>query len=512
MTKIARKLASVVTVLGWLIISFSASTAAAQQFSGQSPYQPPRASASRWTSLQEIDPPAPTDSSQDLLKRLERLESLIGEEGGEGESVVADDESKEEEDEEESLADQVKELEDTLPQLVYHSHKKPKMQIFGRIHLDYWAFPGVDEEIFPLEAGGNPQDRIIFRRLRVGVKGDINDNMFYKYEGEFAGGVEPSYRDAYLGFKDLPWFNTVIIGNHKRPYGYDHLNSSRYNIFIERPFVIEAFNQDSRRLGISSNGFSEDLLFNWRYGVWNQRLTQVLDGYVGDHYQLEAAGRLAMTPIYDEACEGRTYLHLAIAGSVGTPDGTGPGNEARYRTRPEARSNSRWYDTGRIAGADINSLAGLEMVYNRGGFQFAGEYQAVNVDRAAGFGPNVQFHGGYVEAAWFLTPGDYMPWDREQGVLARIKPTTNFFVKDEDGCRQRGWGAWQVALRYSHADLSDEDVIGGKGDSYTLGLNWYWNPYARLQFNYILGDLDQGRDNLGQGNYDIVGMRAMVDF
>ena len=147
----------------------------------------------------------------------------------------------------------------------------------------------------PLEADGDPQDRFNFRRLRIGVKGDLNDNVFYKYEGEFAGGVASSYRDAFLGFKHVPYLQTVIIGNHKRPYGLDHLNSSRHNVFIERPFVVEAFNQDARRLGISSNGISDDQSSNWRWGIWHQILTQNEDGAVGDDYQVELAGRYAKT-------------------------------------------------------------------------------------------------------------------------------------------------------------------------------------------------------------------------
>ena len=134
----------------------------------------------------------------------------------------------------------------------------------------------------------------------------------------------------------------------------------------------------------------------------------------------EFAGRLASTPWYDESSGGRGYFHWAVAGSVGTPDGTGPNNQARYRTRPEARSSGRWIDTGAIDGADINSLLGLEAVYNYGPLQLTGEFMAVNVDRAAGFGPNVQFHGGYVQAGYFLT-GEHMPWDRKTGCLARIK-------------------------------------------------------------------------------------------
>ena len=65
---------------------------------------------------------------------------------------------------------------------VIHGHKSPKLKLFGRIHTDYWAFPNVDETIFPLESGGNPQDRFNFRRMRLGVSGDLNDNTLYKFE------------------------------------------------------------------------------------------------------------------------------------------------------------------------------------------------------------------------------------------------------------------------------------------------------------------------------------------
>ena len=404
-------------------------------------------------------------------------------------------------------------LEDQSSSLVYHSHKNPKLELFGRIHLDYWTFPKVDETLFPLE-GGNPQDRFIFRRLRVGVKGDLTDNMFYKYEGEFANGSNPSYRDAYLGFKNLPLLNTVIIGNHKRPYGLDHLNSSRHNVFIERPFIVEAFNEDSRRLGISSNGVSEDQAWNWRLGVWNQQLTQNQSGYFGDHYQLQIAGRLAKTAWYDESSGGRGYAHFAVSGTAGVPDGRdgSTNNQADFRTRPEARTTFRWLDTGPISGANANYLIGLESVVNLGALNFTGEYLRTNIDRRDAVGEDVAFEGYYGQVSYFLT-GEHRTWNRKTGTLGRIKPFENFFmVRDCDCETQSGWGAWEIAFRYSHADLTDFDVIGGEGDSYTVGINWYWNPYARMQFNYLNGDIEQGRQNLGFGDYEIFGIRMMVDF
>ena len=93
--------------------------------------------------------------------------------------------------------------------------------------------------------------------------------MEYRVVLELAGGDDSEYRDVWIGFKDLAVLQKFLIGNQKRPYGLDHLNSSRFNVFQERPFVVEAFNQDSRRLGAVSYGVSDDERFNWRYGVYN---------------------------------------------------------------------------------------------------------------------------------------------------------------------------------------------------------------------------------------------------
>ena len=413
---------------------------------------------------------------------------------------------------EEGLEEQsslIEEIDDSLSEYVITGHGAPQMTLFGRVHADYWAFPKVENSLFPLEPG-NPQDRYNFRRVRIGVKGDIRDNMFYKIQMEFAEGNNPSYRDVYLGIKDLPLLQRVTVGNHKRPYGLDHWNSSNHNVFIERPVIIEAFNQDSRRMGISSWGHNEDLTRSWQYGVFHHRLTQQMSGYIGDHYQPEFASRMAFTPWWDECSGGRGYAHFAVSTAIAFPDGRGGlDNDARYRSRPEARTNGRWWNTGRILNANKSSLVGVEGVFNAGPFQIVSEYQYMTVDRN-GFANSVQLHGGYVYASYFLT-GEHMEWDRKVGKLGRVVPHENFWrVRDCNCMTQTGLGAWQVALRLSHADLTDEDIIGGDGTAVTFGLNWYWNPRARWQFNYIVGDLK--RDPIGSGNYEIFGTRFMVYF
>jgi phosphate-selective porin OprO/OprP len=61
-------------------------------------------------------------------------------------------------------------------------------------------------------------------------------------------------------------------------------------------------------------------------------------------------------------------------------------------------------------------------------------------------------------------------------------------------------GAWEVALRYSHLDLNDDNIRGRELSDITVGLNWYLNSYLRLMFNYIRADLDGfGETNIFQG-------------
>ena len=401
------------------------------------------------------------------------------------------------------------------------------MRVFGRIHTDYWGFPGTSPGINLIETGdptATPQDRLGFRRVRIGVGGNVNPNVGYKIEMEFAGGDESEFRDVFISVKELPWLRTVIVGNHKRPYGLDHINSSRYNVFLERPFVIEAFNQDARRLGISSSGFSEDKVCNWQYGVWNQRLIQDEGQYISDHLQGEIAGRLASTYWYDEPSDGRNYAHWAISSTFAHPDGSAGAdpadlgafesqNEARFRHRPEARSVERWLDTGRIDGADWYEMIGLEHVINVGPLQVVGEYQNLFMQRDPGF-QDLHLHGGYIYASWFLT-GEHMTWDRETGKLDRVDPNEDFFLVKGCRCaRGTGWGAWQLAARWSFADFNDKDVFGGVGRSLTLGVNWLLNPNTKLQFNYINGTIES-RDVGGVltgGDYDIVGVRFLIDF
>jgi len=409
---------------------------------------------------------------------------------------------------------------DSIAKKAADAAKKPQQKFFGRIHLDTWSFnkntPGIN--FFENDNGNDPQDRIAFRRIRLGMKGDIAGTMFYKVQTEFNDPNDFEYRDLYIGWKELPCNQVLILGNQKRPLGLDHLNSSRYNTFMERPLVIEALNEDTRRLGLAMYGYNNAENMNWTYGVYNLERTADDGRSIGDSLQLSLNGRISGSPWYDETSGGRGYLHLGAAAMYARPDGDeGAGgdvnnNDGRFRTRSEVRSSRRWLDTGRIPNAEHFETAAVEAMLNIGAFQLVSEYQT-NWTQVGG-GPDLFFHGGYVQASYFLT-GEHIPLQRTSGTIGRVKPFENFFLVDRM-CGGYGWGlgAWQIAARYSHLDITDNNITGGVGNNLTAGLNWWWTPYSRMQANYIYGDITQ-RGPIGgfsSGSFHSFGMRFMVDF
>lgn len=472
-------------------------------------------------SASDEDPPGDDDS--DLAARVQDLEKQLA-----GLSDGPEDEDVNEQSD--SVLSRLDHLEETLvefesdgSQYMESLARNSRRVTNGRIHLDSWQFPTSSPGINAIENGDflkDPENRLLVRRARVGIRGTVPpDNMSYRLELEFSGRDGGRIRDAWLAWDDLPVLNTLRVGNQKRPYGLDQLNSSNFMTFLERPLMIDAINRNNRRIGLASYGGSSDLVWNWQTGVFAMEPIQNTNDIVGDKAQVEFAGRLANTAWYDEMSNGRGYAHVALAGTLAFPDAQSSNSQAHFQTQPEAPTGTSWLDTGMVAGTSAYQLCALESVLNVGAFQMTGEWMQVWMQREAGFGRDLSFQGGYVSLSWFLT-GEHIPWNRDLGMMGRVEPFENFFCVDEcDGRRGRGLGAWQVALRLSRADLSDDDIRGGVGESLTMALNWYWNANTRLQFNYIFGQIEDRRTTLTNGmtpivggNYQIMGTRFMIDF
>jgi phosphate-selective porin len=92
-------------------------------------------------------------------------------------------------------------------------------------------------------------------------------------------------------------------------------------------------------------------------------------------------------------------------------------------------------------------------------------------------------------------------------------PRENFFLVRSDDGPIFGRGAWQVGARYNYLDLNDDGIDGGILHNTTAGLNWFWNPNMKVQFNYIATYRDAPLPaNAGDGWIHGWGVRVAHDF
>jgi len=148
-------------------------------------------------------------------------------------------------------------------------------------------------------------------------------------------------------------------------------------------------------------------------------------------------------------------------------------DRARFRSRPEIATMDDYYiDTQAIASANKVLRLGIEAHKEWGRLSWQSEVLFTGVERDQL--EKVRFWGGYTYLSWFLT-GDSRNFDAGQGRFLTVEPT--------NAVGHGGKGALELALRASYADLTDQDIIGGRQGDITLGLNWYLNTNFRVMTN-----------------------------
>jgi phosphate-selective porin OprO/OprP len=358
-----------------------------------------------------------------------------------------------------------------------------KFSLGGRIETD-WAYFDADNDVED-ELGelGNGTE---FRRARFYMTGTVYDRVEFKAEYDFAGG-EVAFKDVYLQLNELPWVGSLQIGHFKEPFSLTEMTSGKHTMFMERALLKDTFSP-GRNMGLRISHHALNERLTWAVGGFREADDQGA-GFSSDA-TYNVTTRFTGLPWYYE--QGRKLIHLGISYSHKFRHD----DNVRFRARPEAHlSPVRFVDTGNFA-VDGVDLITPEFAWVYGPLSLQAEYAWALVSASEMGSPD--FSGYYVQASYFLT-GEHRAYKRTQGAFTRIWPKRNF-----DGAG--GWGAWEIATRYSHVDLRDGVIRGGELGGFTSGLNWYLNPHMRIMANYVLADLDS------IGNTNIFQMRAQVDF
>lgn len=350
--------------------------------------------------------------------------------------------------------------------------KKFSFRIRGRAEMDYAAF---DVDKGPRDFNNGTE----LRRARIGVDGTMYSDWQYRLEIDVAGAgrddsgsQEVDVADAYIRYAPPGAKYFITAGQHKTPNGLEQLQSSPNLTFLERSQASGSFLDRRTAGGDRKFGLSYSYLGkNWTATIGafaqNLALTGTPNAVATPDEGYGIHGRLTWAPIQEET----RWVHLGASGYYRETRGQ---QSIRFGDRPEVRvDNTRTVDTGAF-NADSYYFAGAEAAAAFGPFSVQAEYMNTWVNQVTG--PNVSFDGGYVSASWVIT-GETVEY--KDGLVGGIKPRNNFSPS------AGGWGAWQLAARYSFVDLNDLNVLGGKEDNITVALNWWLNPNLRASFNYI---------------------------
>lgn len=349
---------------------------------------------------------------------------------------------------------------------------------FGRINIDAASFN--DDEI-------DHPNGAEFRRIRLGVKGDLPGDFGYKLQIGFAD-EQTDIEDAFITYNGIQ--NTqFILGNHKPFFGLEELNSSKDAPFIERAASNDAF-APGRAIGLSASTYGE----RWTAsaGIFNEDPGVSSD----DDEGFSLSARLTGLPVKTD----KALVHLGAS-----VDFRNPGQEDEtFEFEADADNSIQAVESVSVSVPDSDNAVfyGLEAAAIYGPFSAQAEYFIADVNTNSG--PSPQFDGGYGQVAWVVT-GESRKYKTASGLIGRPKPDKPFDPSKGD------WGALELAARYSTLDLSDETFIGGELDTIALGANWYPNKYLRFSGNYIIADTDENAP-VPNDDPELLLFRAQVAF
>ena len=198
---------------------------------------------------------------------------------------------------------------------------------------------------------------------------------------------------------------------------------------------------------------------SWAGGVFNQWLESA--GGLNDN-ETVLMGRVTGVAYEDE----KRLVHIGLTNRYSNGK-----NGAQYGIRPEFNKSVRFIETGFMETNHMN-LVSTELSYLQGPFWVFSEYVSNNVNSVSD--GSLHFSSFHITGSWVLT-GEHRTYRYQNGTINPI-PVAN-------GVNQGGWGALELAARFSTYDLNDKSINGGSMAIYSLGLNWWLSTSASFSFN-----------------------------
>ena len=294
--------------------------------------------------------------------------------------------------------------------------------------------------------GDKNTSNIYFNRARLGVVGNIPYDFSYYFLGEFAPkqntefGKAASICDAFISYKRFAPYVTVSVGQFKSQFGAEQLQACHKLYTINRSDVVNNLAGPIRDMGIMITGSVDTLfganlkdLFGYTIGIMNGTGRNQFD----DNAKKDITARLTVKPV----------KFLTLGGSY------------RFGAHPAQSASSDKDDT--------RMRYGFDATVKYGGLFLQGEYiygsNAGSYTTGGGCGGPVEVHEGSVDQAGFFAMAAYMtPW--------RFEPVIKYETFDPNN-----------ATDFDAFPDAKDDIR----NIITFGLNYYFNDWTKVQFNYL---------------------------
>jgi phosphate-selective porin len=362
---------------------------------------------------------------------------------------------------------------------------------YGYVNTDYRAYQG----------DGAPSDTFVLRQARFGFQGSYGSHFDFAILADAAATSGSVVRDVYLNVRLRPEFQ-FQAGQFKAPFGQETGIGDTSLDFVERGFQSMLYPSAAtayRSPGAAFHGDIDGGVMQYWLGAFNGK------GYalVNTTNQPEVVGRLRFYPW--RKTKSVWLKEFAFGGSLDFGRSRGlSGDQSFNAVLPDAAYT--FFPQFAING-DTERYNG-EFTYIKSGFALRGEYDQLNMDRTnvgslqtGGLGflslPPIRAKAWDVSTTYLLT-GEKQP---ENGTPRVRRPT---FGPDTPGGQGRGWGAWELAFRYTGIQANEPEAnflnyytpgfvpgFNDRTDEFTFGLNWYPNYWVKYVVNVGIDQLKE---------------------
>ncbi len=372
-----------------------------------------------------------------------------------------------------------------------------QLRLLGQFDTAYYMQSGAARELAAAN-GPDLSSGMNFRRAQIGFAGKLFGDWSYLFNTEFggSGGTETQGRvqSLYVQYDGLRPF-AFRVGAYPPPGGLEDNTSSGDTIFLER-----AAASDIMRNAVGGDGRDAATVTytgDEFYAALSYTGSKVADAGVFDE-QSALLARISDS-VYSDS-DSRIVLSASGAYLFKAPDTTAAILAPRTLTlsvAPELTVDSQGtrlitsgaLDTGHLLVWGVEGGANWQNFYGQAGYFHYG------IDRRNTTLSDLDFSGWYAQATWVLT-GETRGYNITNAAFTAPKPRIPFSLNGS------GWGAWELAARYSVVDLNDDEgavgfvmpldgIRGGEQKIWTLGMNWYPNQILRFTLDWQHIDIDR---------------------